>query len=799
MSKKPKKPKIQKTKVAGDTVKTVKITAQDTIPFAEMYENGMILNQRIKGKETYSLTFSMQNTNYLMLKDEDKIKKLDGYIQPLNSLPEDISYQELLITVPLETQSLQDTMAGEQLPTDTDYDETYIENQHHFLKEIKESETETKRYISLSYETKSKSENPFNILMQQYTKLSVAFSEIGVVTELLTPEQRLELFHNIYNPFEYGNFQLPENMYLKGTDISDYIAPSVFDFKVNSLIMGGTFSRVFFVRSFAEVIDDAFINELTENDFSTVVSKHIKLVSKGLAEKLVGDRLRALEGSNQTRKKKNAQSGTDYIPYDLKKNIEACEELLDSLNNEQELFEVGIYILLSSPSKEALENDTKAIRGICQRHHVAVSPVTIRQEEALNCILPLAQDYLTLNQYLLSSGVAHLLPFSYDRVFSPTGFYYGKNTVSKAPIIIDRKKDKNGNGFYLGKSGSGKSMYGKMEIEDVWYQTKDKIIVVDPEREFVGQCRQHNGSVIQISANAKNYINPFDVFGDQSENDDIIKTKAALITSLFEVFKNAKLDPKEKTIIDRCVKLVYAPCVKSGWKREKIPTFKEFDKILLKQPETVICNDLHLYLEMYITGTVDIFAHKTSVDMTNRYIDFDLRDLGENLKKAGMLIVIDFIQQQVFDNFDKGIWTWLYVDEFQTFYDDESEISSSAVFFEKMFARFRKYGGIATGLTQNITNVLRSHTSISMLQNSQFVVLLEQATNNLEQIRRIYDLSDKQAAKLMNTRRGEGMLVTQNTVYPFEKIYPNNNLIYNTITTSFADRISMMEQNQSAS
>lgn len=798
MSKKPKKQKITTTKVGGDTVKTVKITAQDTIPFAEIYENGMILNQRIKGKETYSLTFSFENTNYLMLKDEEKLKKQDGYIQPLNSLPEDITYQELLVNVPLETKTLHDTMVGENLPTKTEYDRAYIQNQEHFIKEIKSNQIETKRYFTLSYETKSKSDNPYNILVQQYTKISMAFSEIGVRTELLTAEQRLELFHTIYNPFEIGTFQLPENMYLKGTDIRDYIAPAAFDFKTNKIIMGGAYCRVFFVRSFAEVIDDGFLDELTDNEFRVVVSKQLKLVDKGIAEKLVGDRLRALETNNQTRMSRNAREGTNYIPYDLKKNISACEELLDSLNNEQELFNMGMYILLSSTSREALENDTKAIRGICQRHHVSITPASFRQEEALNAVLPLAQNYPALNQYLLSSGVSTLLPFSYDRLFCPTGFYYGKNTISKAPIITDRKKDKNGNGFYVGKPGSGKSMYSKMEIEDVYYQTEtDRIVVVDPEREYVSQCLKHGGSVIRISANSTNYINPFDVFGDQTENEDTVKTKADLITSLFEVFKNAPLTAKERTIIDRCVKLVYKPCIEAGWSREKIPTFVEYDRVLQEQPEKDICQDLHLYLEMYITGTVDIFAHSTNVDLSNRYIDFDLRDLGANLKKAGMLIVIDFIQQQVFENFDKGIWSWLYVDEFQTFYDDETEISSCSVFFEKMFARFRKYGGIATGLTQNITNVLKSQSAVSMLQNSQFVVLLEQATNNLEQIRRIYGLSDKQAARLVNTKRGEGVLVTQNTVYPFEKIYPNNNIIYDTITTSFADKISQMEKKQS--
>ncbi len=787
-----------KTSIGADTIRKIKSTAQETIPFAEVYENGLILNYRKKGTEVYSLAFSLENINYLMLKDSDKQKKMDAYIAPLNALPSDISYQEICFNVPLNTKSLQETIAGEKLPDETEYDRTYIANQQKFIKNIREQKTETKLYFALSYKTKSRSDNPYNILMQNYLKISTAYSEIGIRTEVLTVKERLHLFHDLYNPYSDGDFQLPADMYKKGQSIQDYIAPSVFNFKPNKFTMGAANCRCFFVRAFSETIDDEFITDLTDNEFRIAVSKHIKLLDKSIAEKLVGNRLKDLETSRQTRNQRNARNGTNYIPYDLKKNIDACEQLLDKLNQSEELYFVSIYIFLASNSPEELENDTKSLKGICQRHHVSLLPVTFRQEEALNSVLPLAQDDLELGQYLLSSGVACLLPFSYDRVFSPTGFFYGVNTVSKTPIIIDRKADKNGNAYYLGKSGSGKSMYSKMEIEDILHQTEeDRVIIIDPEREYVKQTLKHGGSVIKISAGTKNFINPFDFFGSFGESEDTIREKADLITSLFEIFKNAPLNAVEKSIIDRCVQLSYKPYLTGGMKRDDIPTFVEFDKILLQQPETTTCHDLHLYLEMYITGSVNIFSHRTNVDLSSRIIDFDLRDLGENLKRAGMLIVVDFIQQQVFKNFELGLWTWLYVDEFQTFYDEDSNNKSCSVFFEKMFARFRKYGGIATGLTQNITNVLKSHSAVSMLQNSQFVVLFEQATNNLEEIARIYDLSEKQCGKLVNTKRGEGLLVSQNIVRPFSKIYPDNNIIYDTITSSFQDKISQMENAQS--
>ncbi|MEG2380115.1 MAG: DUF87 domain-containing protein [Oscillospiraceae bacterium] len=780
---------------------SVKLSAQDTIPFEEIYDNGMILNKTKSGKngvnQTFSMTFRVANTNYLLLKDSDKMKKQDIYITPLNGLPPDINYQELLVNIPLDTTAIEKTIAPDTLDTDTQYDKDYKKNQEVFIRDIKSKNSDKQIYITLSYETKSKADNPFNILMQTYTKISSKYAELGAKTEILTPEERLELFHNIYNPFNIGAFQLPADMYKRGTNIRDYIAPSVFDFKNSYTVLGAAYSKAFYVRSFSETIDDEFLDELTDNQYRICVSKHLKLIDKAAAEKTVIDRLKALEGDNQTRQKRNAQNNTSYIPYHLKREIAACEEVLDQLQNREELFDVGIYIMISAESKEDLENITKAVTGICQRHHVAIQNAMFRQEDGMTSIVPLAKDELSITTSLLSSGVAMLLPFSYDRLFSAGGFYYGKNTISKSPIIINRKEDKNGNGFFLGKSGSGKSMYAKMEIEDILHQTKDdKVIVIDPEGEFVGQCKAHNGTVIKISPNTKDFINPFDVSDDNNRNEDFVLGKADLILSIFEVFKNAPLTAPERSIIDRCVRVVYKEYINSNYNSKKIPTFVDFDNELLKQPDDVraIANDLHLYLEMYVTGTVNIFAHHTNVDLSSKFIVFDLRELGANLKKAGMLIILDHIWQALLDNFSQGIYTWLYADEFHLFYSDNEDNNSSGVFFESVFARFRKYGGLATGLTQNITNVLLSKTALSMLQNAQFVVLLEQAAKNLDEISEMYDLSDKQKAKLISPDRGEGILVTHNIAHPFEKIYPKNNLVYSTITTDFKDVIKIKEK-----
>lgn len=770
---------------------TLKNTAQKTIPFVEQYENSMFLVENKKGKEIYSLCFSFDNTNYSVLTEEKKLKINLPYQAIFNSLSPDVCYQEIYLNKPIESDRLHNLLAP-KFPQDSSYCEAYAENQHNFIKDIENSVSDTALYFAISYTKKTKLDNVYNILMQAYSRVAEHLEEMGVKSQMLTVEQALGLLYDIYNPFDIGGLQLPPDMYKRGTRVRDYIAPSSFLFKPKYTALGSVFNRVLYVSGYSNFLEDSFITALLDNSFRVTVSKHVQHVSKDNAVKEVTGRLRTLESDKQTRNARNKREGTNYIPYQLQKEIESCEEILTLLQEKEELFDIGIYIGISAEHQEDLDDITKLIIGICSEYGVKTQVATFRQEDALASILPFATDKLKITSYLLSSAVGVTAPFTYERKISDDGFYYGRNAITRSPIIINRKDDKNGNGFYTGKSGSGKSIYAKLEINDILFQTQtDKVIVIDPEREFVKQCDSLGGTVVKISPNTTQYINPFDVNETCGRHEDMVKNKADLLLSIFAVFKGDKLTAKEKTIVDRCTQLVYRPFIESGFKAETIPTFEQFAPILKGQAEEE-SKDLSLYLEMYVTGTVNLFSHKTNVDMTNRYIVFDLLELNANLKKAAMLIILDHIWNEILNNFDKGIYTWLYADEFHLFYGDNEDNNSSGVFFERVFARCRKYGGLATGLTQNITNVLKSDTALSMLQNSQFVVLLEQASENLKKIASLYDLSEKQQGKLASCKMGEGLLVTRNISIPFNKLYPKNNVVYDTITTDFKDKIKTM-------
>ena len=386
--------------------KQIRNTAQKTIPFLELYDNSMFLVERVKGKERYSLCFSMSNTDYSLLKDEEKQQRLDIYQAVLNSLSPDIHYQELYINRPLDMDKIRGTLAPKSMKPETEYQAAWLKNQQLFAQQIEGNISDTALYYALSYVKKSKLDNPFGILMQAQQRIAERFDEMGVRSELLSPRQVLELFHSIYNPFDDGGFILPADMYDRRTKIRDYIAPSAFKFVPKYTALGTAFNRVLFVSGYAASLDDDFIPALLDNKFKVTVSKHIDHIDKDIAIKSVTNRLQQLEGDRQTRLQRNRQQGTDYIPYNLKMEIESCLDILQKLEEKEELFDVGLYISVSAETMEDLEDITKILVGTCREHLVAVKTAVYRQEDALAAIVPLANDKLHITNYLMSSGAA---------------------------------------------------------------------------------------------------------------------------------------------------------------------------------------------------------------------------------------------------------------------------------------------------------------------------------------------------------------------------------------------------------
>lgn len=767
-------------------LKRVKIpkTAQKTIPYNELYENGLIRVEH----DLFALVFSFTNINYMLSREDEQEQKFRLYCDVLNSISPDIHYQELIINEAIDDDTYRECLLPKK-HNDSLIHQDYIKVQEYFIEESYNATAEKKTYVALSYRVKSKNDNPEAILKKAYRDISLAFRKLDSQTALLKPMEILEIFYNYFNPFKSKEekFLLPQNFYAKGGKIKDYIAPSSFKFNNTYIEMGTAYTRIFYVKDYPEMLEDKFISDLMDNSYSIVVTKHIEHVDKGNALKFLQKKITVLESQRQERKKKNKREGMDYIPFELQNAIDETQTLFKSLQNDQDMFKVGVYISVSAESYDMLDDICRSINTICRKHMITIDTVTHRQEKALSSVLPLANDKVEITRRMTTSSTAVILPFSAQNIFQPGGFYYGRNSLTNSMVILDRKKLKNGNGFVLGVPGSGKSFKEKREIIDVLELTDDDVIIIDPEREFTELCNKYNGELIKISANTNTYLNPFDINMDYADDEDPIQMKSDFILSIVETLKGSSLSPVEKTIIDRCVRLSYKEFIESGWKQECIPDFTKFYNIVLKQTEQE-AKDIALIIELYVIGSLNIFAHKSNVSLNNRLTVIDTKDLGKQLKKLGLLVVLDSVWNILCANKEKGKNTWIITDEFYLFFDDrDGKDSYSADYYYMIYKRSRKYGGMVTGITQNVEDLLQSPKARTMLANSQFIILLDQAPTDRAVLKKLLSLSDVQENFITNAERGCGLMIVGKHIIPIEDIYPKDNEVYKTITTTLSE------------
>ena len=506
----------------------------------------------------------------------------------------------------------------------------------------------------------------------------------------------------------------------------------------------------------------------------------------------------SLELTIQKRMEQNHKTGGDYIPYrlsDERKNLNALQERLGS--SECELFEVAVFIAVSAKTKEELEELTLHIRQtIGAKHQLQIETLGSQQARALQAVLPFAQ--MPFNQKndnkvsfpMLSDASGVLIPFNHIDHFVKNGVYYGKNLVTQNVIALDRTAEMNSNGFVLATSGAGKSMFSKAEMFDVLLKfPNDEVIVIDPEKEYEPLVREFDGTILKIAPNSTTKLNIFDIdLNSVEEGQSAIANKAEFIMTICETAKAAELTSNERTIIDRCVKLTYREFINSNGNMSKIPTFTDFYKNLVNMSE-IEAKSLALSLELYITGSFNIFAGKTNIDTDKRFMVFDISAMGEQIRPVGLQVVLEYVWQRVSKNKENGIRTWVWIDEFSIMFNDGAGKTThrSGEFFAKVYKRIRKYGGVPTAITQNITEVLTSTQAKTMLLNSEFVVLLQQRKEDLDTLTNLFNLSPSQGAYLKTGKKGSGLIVCGRKIIPFEKPIPTNSLMYKICTTKFGD------------
>ena len=535
------------------------------------------------------------------------------------------------------------------------------------------------------------------------------------------------------------------------------------------------------MEDYASYVKDEMISELCSLGRNLMLSIDIIPVPTDEAVREIQNRLLGVETNvtNWQRRQNANNNFSAVVPYDMELQRKETKEMLDDLTTRDQRMMFGILTMVHmADSKKQLDSDTETLYSIARKHLCQMATLKWQQVDGLNTVLPYGLRKIDAVRTLTTESTAVLIPFHTQEIMQPGGIYYGQNAVSKNMLVADRRKLLNGNSFRLGVSGSGKSFSAKEEIVDLALSTEDDILILDPESEFASLVEALNGEVIRISATSDTHLNALDMDSAYGNDRNPLIEKSEFILSLFEQLVGAgNLSAKEKSILDRCTADVYRDYMRGGYKGQ-VPTLKDLYRQLMLQPEEE-ARGLALSSELFINGSLNTFAQETNVNTKSRIIDYDIRELGEQLMPLGMLVTLDSIFNRVIQNWKKGKTTWIFADEFYLLFRYEY----SADFFYRLYKRIRKYSGFVTGLTQNVEELLKSDTARLMLANSEFLILLNQATTDRDELAALLNISDNQLSYITNVGAGHGLIRCSGNLVPFENSFPRNTKLYRLMTT----------------
>jgi type IV secretory pathway VirB4 component len=751
------------------------ISAQQTIKYDRMLEDGICEVQ--KGK-IYSKSMRFADINYQLASYDERVEIFAKYCEFLNYFDPNTSVQITIHNTPMTKDSIKSKVLFKEKndgldPLRREY------NNFVYNKLFTEQQTFTKDKF-LSYSILSDSvDNARPILERFQTDINTNLTTLGCAVSPLNGKERIEILHQMMNPEDVFNYD--KNSLLESNITSkDVIAPPSFTVKTSQIQIGETYASVLFLRDLPPSLTDKVIAEIADAQFELTLNIHFIGIDQAKALDLIKLKITFMEQQKSNEQRKAIQSGydPDIIPLELKYSLDEAHELLDSLQSKsQRMFLVTILVMVTGTTEKELENNVQQIRAIARKNGCNFAPLNYQQVEGFNSTLPLGKNYVDIQRTLTTASTAIFVPFTSVDMLQEHGIYYGLNAISKNPIIFNRKTLKNPNGFTLGTPGSGKSFASKREIASVLLNTSDDVLVIDPEREYANLAEGMGGSIIHISAGSESHINPMELNRNYAGDDNPLLLKSEFILSLFNIIIGERngLAPMEKSILDRVVRFAYDSYVNKGG---TMPTLKDFWKILAAQNDPVAQN-LATALELYIQGSLSVFAHPTNVNTDNRFIVFDIRDLGNELKTMGMLIALDFIWNRITQNREEGKRTWVYIDEIYLLFQNEY----SAGYLYQLFKRSRKWGAIVSGLTQNVEDMLGSATARTMLANTDYLMLLNQAPTDREVLKNLLKISDQEIRYVSNSPAGQGMLLIDHNILPFVDRFPTETQLYKMMTT----------------
>ena len=689
------------------------------------------------------------------------------------------------------------------------------------LDRIKEGKNSIKKdkYITIAVhaETLKKAVLAFTSIDKEVKRNMAA---VGSNADIVPVVERLEMLHDIYNMGDDGTFLTRtkvvdtngrwqdvlsfdfDNLRSLGLTVQDVIAPSSITYHKDYLEIGDKFARTLQITDLPSTLSDEFLTDLTNVDFNMLATVIFKPINGGKANDLIMRNL-SLIRTNIAKEQKAAIKGnysTDMINPDLVNRQDEAQTLLDDVRNHDEhLFETTIVLCIFADNKDKLDEYTDTIMMQCRKTSVTIATLALIQEDGFNASLPLCYNTLPFARTLTSSAVASLMPFAVQDVMDKDGLIYSLNAVSKNLIKYDRLGTQNFNGFILGTPGSGKSFAAKTEMLNVLLKTNADVIVIDPESEYGSMATLLGGEIIKIAPGSPNHINPMDINDDyDEESNNPVLAKADFILKLCETIIKTPygLNSVQETIIDRCISDLYSKYLSTPVKYRNpndMPTLSDFKCVLAKQKEPE-AREISLALGLYTDGSLNTFAHRTNVDAKNRFVVYDIKDVGDKLKPMAMLIVLDSIWDRICKNRKIGKNTWFYVDEIYLLFQNEV----SATFLNMLFKRSRKYGGVPTGLTQNVEDLLESDTARKMLSNCNFVQMLNQAPSDRAQLRELLNLSTAQVDFITSAPKGQGLIFTGKSTVPYYSTFPKNNSIYRCLTSDMREIQAYQEEDRRA-
>ena len=791
--------KETKGKVNNKKKNKIPKTVQQSIPYLYVYpEDGIIETSQ----GVYTKQYYLSDINYQIAKIQEQEDMFNKYGELLNSFDSNIKIQICINNKNINEDSFRDeTLLKEQGDSLDKYRREYNEM---LLKKISEGKNQTKRekYLTVSVPAKSY-DAACSIFSKLDGEIESNIKRIGdAESHPLSTEKRLEILHDIYNLGCEGDFGAKvnnrgkevlgfsyENMAKQGLNTKDCIAPKSLSFNRKHMEIGDKYARALYLKSLPTYLSDVFLSELTDNEFNMITSINLENVPQDRALKIIRNQMININANMIDKQKKASKSGysPDLISPELKKSQEEANELLqDLVSRNQKMFLMTFTCVIFADTLEELDRYTDIIQTVGRKFLCTMEVLNYQQEAAFNSSLPLANNLLSVKRTLTTESTAVFMPFVSQELQHAKGFYYGLNAVSHNLILFDRKTQKNCNGFILGTPGAGKSFSAKREMLNVLLNTNDDVIVIDPEREYGPMSDMLGGSIVRIATGSKYHINPLDMDADYADEDNPITLKADFLLSVCEVVLGGRygLTPVQKSIIDRCCHLVYKDYVatfdeeKHKFDDRKIPTLLDFQNVLEAQPERE-AREIAIALEQYTRGSADIFAHKTNVDLDNRFIVYDIHDVSNNIKTLAMLVVLDNVWNRIIENRKKGRRTWFYIDEIYLLFNNEV----SANFLRQLFKRARKWGGVPTGITQNVEDLLLSDTARSMISNCEFIQMLSQSTIDRQELEALLNISPSQSSYITNRNPGEGLLFVGKALVPFVDKFPKNTELYKAMTS----------------